>query len=544
MTVPLHGSGSSIIASEPGFGPEIRARPWQPYLFSGAVGPAIQVSLSKGGIRIDVQKSLASAPEEVRAAFDVAIRNPQGVKVYSRAAPRLAIQDQFSAELLAAVADDLPAITRRTAPRHTDELPAAYTYLGQFIAHELSNLAVVTGDGSELSARTAALDLDTLFDPAGGPKNAGQHQHWFAGVGVGSVREGQPTFDDLPRAPNGAALTPESRNDANLAVAQLHLAFTKFHQIMAARRPADARRRTRRHIHSLVWSDYVRRICDPDVYRDITDNGRRVVFPGQIDPGAFVIPIEFAAACFRIGHAMPRETYREWESGTRDARLEKLLYFTGDGHGLGIPRFLPAGWKIDWQKMLGDRATPMATLNKSGALGLRLAEKMHSLPPRMFGDDVRAAHGGTPVLSEVTLWRGRTHELPSAQGLAAHIQAAHGVTVGMLPAASLSQTFDAVLPSAQGVALQDGIDLSAQTPLWLYCLIEAQETGGGQRLGPLASRIVGETIHAAIAASEDSIISGASTIDFGAAECITGEDSFDLHALIAVIANWRQELLG
>ena len=40
--------------------------------------------------------------------------------------------------------------------------------------------------------------------------------------------------NDLPRAPHGFALIGDHRNDENLIVAQLHLAFLKFHNKVVA----------------------------------------------------------------------------------------------------------------------------------------------------------------------------------------------------------------------------------------------------------------------------------------------------------------------
>ncbi len=51
-------------------------------------------------------------------------------------------------------------------------------------------------------------------------------------------------------------------------------------------------------------------------------------------------------------------------------------------------------------------------------------------------------------------------------------------------------------------------ELVTATPLWFYVLREAERLGQGMRLGPLGGRIVMETLHAAIDASEDSILRG------------------------------------
>ena len=52
-----------------------------------------------------------------------------------------------------------------------------------------------------------------------------------------------------------------------------------------------------------------------------------------------------------------------------------------------------------------------------------------------------------------------------------------------------------------------GMPLMRRTPLWFYALRESEHPslGNGKHLGPLASRIVMESIHAAIEAAPDGI---------------------------------------
>jgi hypothetical protein len=50
-------------------------------------------------------------------------------------------------------------------------------------------------------------------------------------------------------------------------------------------------------------------------------------------------------------------------------------------------------------------------------------------------------------------------------------------------------------------------ELTTMTPLWYYILREAEILCGGNSLGPLGGRIVAETVHASIEASECSILS-------------------------------------
>src|SRR5215218_5669333 len=126
-------------------------------------------------------------------------------------------------------------------------IPAGYTYLGQFVDHDLTfdRTNVMLGQNvppSELlQARSPRLDLDSLYGGGpGDPESAKFYEadalHLKAGRTVAD--EGVPTMDgfDLHRRGSGPtaakrreAIIPDPRNDENLAVAQTHLAFIRFH---------------------------------------------------------------------------------------------------------------------------------------------------------------------------------------------------------------------------------------------------------------------------------------------------------------------------
>ena len=62
----------------------------------------------------------------------------------------------------------------------------------------------------------------------------------------------------------------------------------------------------------------------------------------------------------------------------------------------------------------------------------------------------------------------------------------------------------------------DQVELRKRTPLWYYILREATFRGAfGSHLGPMCSRIVMETIHAAIEAAPGNIISGTPFVTAG-----------------------------
>ena len=189
-------------------------------------------------------------------------------------------------DLLEAVAD----IMTTSCPQVDSPIPAGYTYLGQFIDHDLSHdlnknlplhaIAVATAERLE-QGRSPALDLDALY--GAGPLDSPQFYQADAiklkvGKTKGSGQVGRPDARDLvgfdlPRLGSQAwepedfrkAQIPDPRNDENLAVAQIHLAFIRFHNNVCERLAAEgvttalvferAREQVPKHYHWLVVKD-------------------------------------------------------------------------------------------------------------------------------------------------------------------------------------------------------------------------------------------------------------------------------------------------
>ena len=126
------------------------------------------------------------------------------------------------------------------------DVPAGYTYLGQFIDHDLTMDVTDVRLGEDvtaaelLQARSPSLDLDSLYgagpsDPESAKFYEADGLHLKTGdtVRVGPDRE--KVGHDLPRVGTGGAkqrrraLIPDKRNDENLIVAQTHLAMIHFH---------------------------------------------------------------------------------------------------------------------------------------------------------------------------------------------------------------------------------------------------------------------------------------------------------------------------
>src|SRR5262245_14473128 len=158
------------------------------------------------------------------------------------------------------------------------EVPAGYTYLGQFIDHDLTkdDTDVSLGDNESpahmLQARSPALDLDSLY--GAGPDDEVSAKfyeddglHLKTGTTLRQGPDKAKPGHDLPRKGTGnaaskrTALIGDPRNDENLIVAQTHLAMIHFHNRVVDKLPAStppaqkfrkARKAVTLHYHWLI----------------------------------------------------------------------------------------------------------------------------------------------------------------------------------------------------------------------------------------------------------------------------------------------------
>ncbi len=419
---------------------------------------------------------------------------------------------QHDPELLAALGRAMMREGTTDAPPGMG-LPAGYTYLLQFIAHDISR----SPEEGTATLLTPALDLDGILGhPDGsnapqGPQNGEDWEDYDSGVWLGPVVNIDETFfKDLPRDAQGKAQIPDRRNDQNLGVAQIHVLLTRFYHAVLHRLAGccatEAKRITRNHFRWLVLHDVAPRIVDPLVWRDVMDNGPTIVPHGP----DFLPTVEFTAACFRFGHSLPRSSY--WW-GMKDSPFP-FNYLLQHTHADG------AGWLLDTngRKTLHDSALPnwpnlifsaeMGGTNETRLIGEDVEEPLRKLERRLFcrnmhddypsttpeGDD-----GTTINLGIQTLLWGHHVGLPSGQHLDEVVTLGLAAQDRPLPPPPLSegQLLSGLHPELAGFLIGKGTGFLASAPLWFYVLREAALLGSGLRLGPLGSRIVMETLHAA-----------------------------------------------
>ena len=434
--------------------------------------------------------------------------------------PPLVASDSALESLANAMKDANPS----DAAGNNPDISAGFTYLGQFVDHDITLDLTSIGEKERdplatENFRTPSLDLDSVYGRGldGSPQlyaRTGGKQpgpKFLIGKTVegfqnlGNVSAGLP--NDLPRSPEGFALIGDHRNDENLLVAQTHLAFLKFHNkvvdrlVGGANPPPDvffeARKIVTWHYQWLVLHDFVERLTEPGIVAKILHEGRKFYrfkkFP--------YMPVEFSAAAYRLGHSMVREVYshnRIFSPAATPAIPATLaLLFTFSGLSGGIVgdlapmpltgptpvRLLPSNWIIDWRRFYDFKLPPQpdVPLNHARKIDPFIVPQLHDLP------------GGGGNLAFRNLRRGVILGLPSGQAIAKFMKISNALTPDEI----------ATGPDGQAAKAQG---LHEDTPLWYYILKEAQMRKAGRSLGPVGARIVAEVFVGLVAGDHESYL--------------------------------------
>src|SRR4051794_17587458 len=128
-----------------------------------------------------------------------------------------------------------PAEPASGDPLDDPRLPAGFTFFGQFVDHDLTFDQTPLGNQQVdphglTNFDTARFDLASVYGR--GPQASPE---LYDATSAGRLRLVQPQgIDDLPRRADGSAYLGDPRNDENLIVCQLHIAFIKFHNRLLA----------------------------------------------------------------------------------------------------------------------------------------------------------------------------------------------------------------------------------------------------------------------------------------------------------------------
>ncbi|MCF0060568.1 heme peroxidase family protein [Dyadobacter chenwenxiniae] len=391
-----------------------------------------------------------------------------------------------------------------------DNLPAGYTYFGQFVDHDItldttSLQEILVDPLAVTNFRTPMLDLDSIYG-SGPVANPYLYQRDNNGLFLIGNTSNTPPFgdpsvpvslpNDLPRNSEGFALIGDPRNDENLVVAQLHLAFLKFHNKVveglvdgSIPRESPLRKSTFEeardlviwHYQWIVLHDFLPRILDPVQLNDVLVNGRKFY---NINDDIPFIPVEFSVAAYRFGHSMVREAYnynRVFGFGpgaVTPATLELLFEFSGlssRNPQSSVP--IPSDWIIDWRQFL--EIEPNIKPELSRGINPLIIPKLHDIP-------------GLGSLAVRNLKRGSSMGLPPGQSIARLM-------------AFTPLTPDEIATGADG-EVAAAHDLHLETPLWYYILKEAEIQGDSKHLGQVGSRIVAEVFIGLLKADSSSFL--------------------------------------
>lgn len=386
---------------------------------------------------------------------------------------------------------------------------------------------------------------DVLDDPASG----------FSEADIDALLDPdlKAVFKDGSGVKRANAVVGDGRNDENLIVAQLHLAFLHLHNAVADDLKAsipdaelrfdEARRRTTMIYQWLVVNAYLPAVCDPVVVNAVKAASAQLyhAFRSRVAPGGpeLPLPLEFSVAAFRFGHSMVRGAYDHNRNFGRPARpsgatFEELFSFTGGGKlgekivGRPLER-LAANWPIEWDRFIS--ATPAFPDRLARRIDTHLAHPLSVMLNEGDSEPDAALKLILKQLAERNMRRGYRLNIPTGQAAVAALNVFDGASVAQVsetangdswqmtagiaqPMGSYGGTgetangieplsHDELTRGTTGQALLDA-GLADETPLWFYVLKEAEERAGGAHLGPLGSRIVAETLVGLIAEDPDS----------------------------------------
>ena len=410
-------------------------------------------------------------------------------------------------------------------------IPALYTYLGQFIDHDItfdpaSSLQKQDDPDALTDFRTPAFDLDNIYGrgPDDQPYLYDDKNAFLLG---NRLTGGDPKATDLPRnsAMPARALIGDPRNDENTIVSQLQGLFHRFHNRTLADNPnlpfEEIQKLVRFHYQYVILHDFLPRIIHSSVLADLKTNGkydaRKLKFFHW--KNAPFMPVEFSVAAYRLGHSMIRPGYRLNDDDSTLLPIfmtpeAKAQGFTDDLTGF---RAVVENRAIDWGRFIdidtrkydGTDAENKKRLQFAYRIDTSVVNPLSQLPP--------AVASNPSSLAQRNLERGWRLGLPNGQ----HVAKAMGVPVMKDEEILIGKGVDQPAPDEQLVPITSVSPVFTKNcPLWTYILAEAlrhketvkipvQESISitTPRLGPVGGRIVAEVFLGLIFGDNHSVLS-------------------------------------
>lgn len=390
--------------------------------------------------------------------------------------------------------------------------PAVFTYLGQFIDHDITartdregEFKIADGNGNKTNftpiepghvalnlknGRRPTLDLDSVFGD--GPSLSGTYATQADDLYDTDLKlkiNQRANYIDLPRnatstvANQGNAIIGDGRNDENVMISQLHAAFIAFYNRIydslskssfksKAARYTRARRLTEWAYQYMVLNDYLPQVCDSNIVKETLSNGPYYF-------GTYTnlyMPVEFSVAGFRFGHSMIRPSYRINGVTIEINKLlgvgDKAKGFLDLNNNFELKQSNVVKWS-DFAKMSSNVNPQMARkINTKIAKGLLDLNNVSPMAAKMM-----------EILTQRNLLRGYLLSLPTGQSMAKAMR-----IFPMTPAEIKTGN-----TTAENTFL-DSSGFAMKTPLWYYILKEAEVHSNGECLGAVGSKLVAETL--------------------------------------------------
>jgi hypothetical protein len=384
-------------------------------------------------------------------------------------------------------------------------VPAIYTFLGQFIDHDISrekgsSKVRTLSDPSPIdpdqipkdivNSRSPNLDLDHVYGPDVDGELAPRdtqdpNKLLVEKVGPGPLGPipGKDEYNDLPRRGDGSARIGDQRDDENIVISQLHVAFLRAHNTLVVDHGlpfAAARKLLTQHYQWIVLNDFLDRVLDPVIVKRVRFDGPKFFNPSR---RTFFMPLEFSVAAYRFGHSKVREGYNQFNCKQGSGGLD--LLFTNSRQRL------TDDWVIDWKAFL----QPEKRLNLPRPIDTSLTHALLELRPKQL-DDEKSVNN----LAVRNLLRGYILRMPTGQAVAGAM-----ASEGILPL-TREQILSATEHNGPLHNFLKKTDLPERTPLWFYILAEAAFYSRGYHLGPVGSTIVAEVLIGILRNSTHSIL--------------------------------------
>ncbi|ANN57060.1 hypothetical protein A9174_09970 [Mesorhizobium loti NZP2037] len=445
-----------------------------------------------------------------------------------------------------------------------ERIPAGYTYLAQFAAHDIirnSSLSplLAAHEAERRNEREEALLLDVLY--GGGPfSDPGLYVVAKPGEVVRSLMRTGPMAPPSPNAmamPAGACpfairdlprfqqadlsdgfesgrtdvLVADQRSDDNANIAQMTALFLHLHNAVAGalsssgipkkdvELPAGAylfdrtRRVTTAIYRNVLQNDLLPRLIAKPIWDLYNENGFRPLV--DMPQG---VPIEFSHAAYRLGHSMVRLSYVFNDQHPEGEGLENVLLNRSSSRPHRFP--VSEHWIADWSHFFQIAGSTPQFSRRIGPTVNEVLLSAYSMPILCVGPDSKPLDPATAgLLSEADraalpdpnasgllfsdLVRGTIGGLLRLDALIEQLPQAALATAPLLgDAGKRDQAIRSWLQgSTVAFTAAEATELAENPPLLFWLLLEAAIEQDGLCFGTTGSVIVGDVFMARFAAS-------------------------------------------